>query len=165
MAGPNVPITPGNGGLIVAADDVTDPSLGGISTQVQYIKLMDGTIGSFNKATVDSGGHLLVTGTLGNFTGNISAAPYVYTPLGYTQITNVSAAVGISPPGNATVAILSAEGYDLRYRDDGVNPTATIGMPLYVGSPLTYQGNLSAIKVIQTAGSSGQATLNVSFSK
>ena len=89
--------------------------------------------------------------------------PYRFTPLGYTQITNLSAAVGLGTiPAGATIAFVSIEGGECRYRDDGTAPTATIGMPIYAGQALQYSGTLSAIQLIQTQAT---ATANISFYK
>lgn len=52
-------VTTGSTGIIIAADNVTDGTLGS-SVLVQYVKLMDGTIDGTNKVTVTSGGNLSV---------------------------------------------------------------------------------------------------------
>lgn len=87
------------------------------------------------------------------------------TPLGYQQITTVSAATALTVPTGAKEAIITVEGQAVRYRDDGTDPTATVGMPLAVtgtGQPLDYTGTLSAIKFIeQTSG----AKLNILYYK
>lgn len=49
----NVQITPGSG-VTIGADSVVDVTLG--SAQIQYIKIMDGTIGGTNKVAVTSNG-------------------------------------------------------------------------------------------------------------
>jgi len=72
-----------------------------------------------------------------------------YSALGYQQITSLGSAVGLTPPAGAVYAVLQAEGQVVRYRDDGTNPTATVGMMLYPGAAFTYNGTLSAIKFIQ----------------
>jgi len=54
----NVVITPGTGAT-VAADEVTDGTLG--SCKVQFIKVMDGTLDSTNKMTINSSGAVSVT--------------------------------------------------------------------------------------------------------
>jgi hypothetical protein len=48
----------------------------------------------------------------------------------------------------------------VRWRDDGTAPTASVGMPLAVGVPLQYDGDLTNIKFIETAAS---AKLNISY--
>lgn len=92
----------------------------------------------------------------------------VTTNMGYQQITSLSAATGLtvppcSPNGlnqKPTFALIVAEGQNVRWRDDGTAPTATVGMPLVVGVPLQYDGSLDKIQFIeQVAG----AKLNISY--
>lgn len=88
--------------------------------------------------------------------------------LGYQQITSLGSAVGLTVPQATTgglaakpsIAIIVAETAAVRWRDDGVAPTATVGMPLAVGTTLQYDGDITAIQFIeQTAG----AKLNISY--
>ncbi|MES2167967.1 MAG: hypothetical protein V4458_13200 [Pseudomonadota bacterium] len=81
-------------------------------------------------------------------------------PLGYEQITGLSAAKGLTVPAGATFAIITADTQDVRYRDDGAAPTASIGMPLVKGAIFQYSGTLSKIKFIEQSAS---AVLNVSY--
>ena len=82
-------------------------------------------------------------------------------PLGYIQVTNLAAAVGLGTiPAGARVALLYSEGAALRWRDDGTNPTASVGMPLDVSTPLRYSGDLSKIKLIAQTGA---PVLNIAF--
>jgi hypothetical protein len=83
--------------------------------------------------------------------------------LGYQQILAAAVDVGsllTVPPGTSLVTIVP-EGQAVRYRDDGVAPTASVGMPLAVGSFLRYDAqNLQQLKFIsQVAG----AILNVTY--
>lgn len=92
-------------------------------------------------------------------------APPRLTPLGYCQLTGMSASTALSTcagglPATATVAQLCADTQAVRYRDDGTAPTASIGMPIAAGACLAYSGSLSAIRFIQ---STSGAILNVSF--
>jgi hypothetical protein len=80
--------------------------------------------------------------------------------LGYQQITSLSASTALTAPAGATMALIVAETQPVRWRDDGAAPTASIGMPLAVGSTLNYDGDLKNIRFIQQAAS---ATLNVSY--
>jgi hypothetical protein len=57
----NVPITAGSG-TVIAADEVIDPTLG--TVKVQFMKLMDGTLDSTNKLTIDSSGRAAVAAAL-----------------------------------------------------------------------------------------------------
>jgi len=78
-------------------------------------------------------------------------------PLGYQQITNLSAAVGLTIPPGTKLILVQAEGQPVRWRDDGVLPTAAIGYPLTVGSELRYTGwgkahpNLKVIEQVSGA--------------
>lgn len=88
--------------------------------------------------------------------------------IGYQQITSLSAAANLTVPttdksGNKqqpTFALIIAESKDVRWRDDGTAPTASVGMPLAVGVPLQYDGDLTNIKFIETAAS---AKINISY--
>lgn len=82
-------------------------------------------------------------------------------PRGFSQITSLSAAAGLgSVPARSTVAIVECESQQVRWRDDGTNPTTTVGHVMSPGDVLTYDGDLSAIKFIEVTAS---AKLNVSF--
>lgn len=84
----------------------------------------------------------------------------ILAPVGYQQITSLSAAAALTVPETAKIAIIIAESKSVRWRDDGTNPTATVGMPLAVDAPLVFNGNLSALRFIETSAS---AKLNVSY--
>jgi hypothetical protein len=81
-------------------------------------------------------------------------------PLGYQQITSLSAATALTVPAGAMVALISCAAQPVRWRDDGTNPTAGVGYPLAVGAELEYTGLLTAIKFIETAAS---ATIDVAY--
>lgn len=81
-------------------------------------------------------------------------------PKGYQQITSLAAATALTPPAGSRVATITAETQDVRWRDDGTNPTATVGMLLPKGTVFQYSGNLAAIKFIETTAS---ASLSVSY--
>lgn len=75
-------------------------------------------------------------------------------PAGCSQITSLSSAVGLGTlPDGAKLVLVQAEADDLRWRDDGVNPTSGVGMLLADGETLVYNGNLRAFKIIETSGS------------
>lgn len=82
------------------------------------------------------------------------------TPLGYTQYTSLSSATPLTLPTGATFCIVAPETQAVRYRTDGVAPTASVGMEIKVGSPITVNGAavLAAIQFIQETAS---AKLNV----
>ena len=58
------------------------------------------------------------------------------------------------------MAIIIAESANVRYRDDGVAPTANVGMPLAAGVALTFDGDLAKIRFIEQTAS---AKLNVLY--
>lgn len=80
--------------------------------------------------------------------------------LGYQQITSLSTAAALTVPAQATLAIITPESQAVRWRDDGVNPTASVGMPVSIATVLSYDGDLSRIRFIEQAAS---AKLNVSY--
>lgn len=80
--------------------------------------------------------------------------------LGYQQITSLSSATGLTPPQGATLALIVPETQNVRWRDDGTNPTASVGMPIFVGASLSYDGDFNKIKFIEESAS---AKINVSF--
>lgn len=82
-------------------------------------------------------------------------------PVGFEQIAVLTAATGLTPPGNARMALIQAEAQTVRWRDDATDPTATVGMQLAAAAaPLKYVGNLNAIKFIEAAIG---GILNVSY--
>lgn len=97
-------------------------------------------------------------------TMNIKA---VTTCFGYEQIT-VNTAKNLTVPTNApdglnarpVFALIVAEVAGVRWRDDNTVPTASVGMPLAVGVPLQYDGDLTKIRFIQQ---SAGAIINVSY--
>lgn len=82
------------------------------------------------------------------------------TCLGYQQITSLSSSTALTVPAGATLALIVPETQNVRWRDDGVAPTATVGMLVPANSSMSYDGDLKAIRFI--AATSG-AILNVSY--
>jgi hypothetical protein len=67
-------------------------------------------------------------------------------------------------PSNVAGALLQAEGANVRWRDDGTNPTETEGMLLVAGDkPTPYIGSQSDLARIKVTGAAAGAILNVSF--
>ena len=96
----------------------------------------------------------------------MSYFPFNARPLGSQVALSVtsSAAVALTVPPDAEFAVISIETQAVRFRDDGVDPTASDGvlLPVTSSSPWVYVGTygLSRIKFI---AQSGTAVLNVSF--
>lgn len=85
---------------------------------------------------------------------------YTTVCLGYQQITSLSSSTALTVPSGATRAIIISESQSVRWRDDGTDPTASIGMLLPVLVTLSYDGDLTKIRFIQQTAS---AILNVSY--
>lgn len=85
---------------------------------------------------------------------------YVYTPLGYQQITPVTTTSTLTVPLGSRVVEICVETNIVRYRDDGIAPTATVGMPIAAGTCFQYSGALTAI-LFQQATS--PAVIDVSY--
>lgn len=78
-------------------------------------------------------------------------APFQGMPLGYQQISaaTLQSATLLTVPAGSTYAVITPEGGNVRWRDDGVAPTATVGMPLLVGEHLVYaSAGLAALDFI-----------------
>lgn len=88
--------------------------------------------------------------------------------IGYQQITSLSSATNLTVPmldptglnQRPTIALITPESQGVRWRDDNVAPTATVGMPLAAGVTLQYDGDLTKIKFIEQTGG---AKLNISY--
>jgi hypothetical protein len=105
--------------------------------------------------------------TVGTIVGEDGGAPAVrsasYTPMGYQQLSNATLAVStpLTVPAGATVAIIQNNGTQpARFRDDGVAPTATTGQRIAAGEFYTYDGNLSAMRLIREADG---VTLDIAY--
>lgn len=82
---------------------------------------------------------------------------------GFVQQTGFSAATGLANiPAKSQFAVIQCESKDVRWRDDGTDPTTTVGMVLTAGSTLIYTANFSNIKFIEVASG---AKLNISYYK
>ncbi|MEZ2417660.1 hypothetical protein [Luteibacter sp. RCC_6_2] len=84
------------------------------------------------------------------------------TPLGYQRVSiGTGAPSGLTPPVGARLATIQAEGANIRYRDFGGAPTASIGMRLLSTSTTQeYVGTLSAVQFIAEGAG---AFLNIAY--
>jgi hypothetical protein len=92
--------------------------------------------------------------------GQLKMVDGALAPKGYQQITSLSTAQSLTVPAGAVYALLQAEAKDLRWQDDGTNPTSSVGMLLVVGTDFWYSGNLAVIRFIE---STPNGKLNVSY--
>ncbi len=92
----------------------------------------------------------------------VHAEPVIaYRSLGYQQMTTLTAAAVLpSIPAGAEEAFIVCTGQTVYWRDDGIAPTATVGMPLTVNQPFPYTGSLPRMQIIQTAPT---AVCNVTY--
>jgi hypothetical protein len=93
-------------------------------------------------------------------------------PRGFQQITSISAATGLTVPVVSNIyvgyAVIQCEyvsggsgGVSVaRWRDDGTNPTSSVGMQLSIGQEMDYSGDLTTLKFID---GSGVSILNISY--
>lgn len=88
--------------------------------------------------------------------------PYTGQPLGYQQITSLSAAATLTIPTGAATAVVTPESQDVRWRDDGTAPTASVGMPITAGQPYTFP-TATVLSALQFIEQSASAKLNVSY--
>lgn len=85
----------------------------------------------------------------------------IWKPVGYQQISGAAAATALTVPEGATRALIDVEDNSVRWRDDGTNPTTTVGMLIAAADPLLdYRGDLSAFKVIELAVA---AEINIAY--
>lgn len=80
--------------------------------------------------------------------------------LGYQQMTSLGSATAPTVPTGTSWAVLVAEAQIVRWRDDGSDPSATVGMTLAVGVPYEFTGNLARLKFIEATAS---AKLNITY--
>lgn len=80
-------------------------------------------------------------------------------PTGFQQITDLSSVRGLNSQGGR-IALIQAVSKSVRWRDDGTNPTDTVGMLLEAGRDFWYTGNVTKIRLIEV---SNGAELNISF--
>jgi hypothetical protein len=89
-------------------------------------------------------------------------------PLGYAQGTSLSTVKKLSEfstpiPAGAHMAVIQVTTQNVRYRDDGGQPTASVGMQIAAGDSIVYNvDDLTRIRFIEEAAS---AVINVSYYK
>lgn len=92
--------------------------------------------------------------------------------LGYCQL-SVTTAVSISTcsggiPAGAFYAFIVPETNAIRIRDDGTNPTTTVGMPVSAGVPYyatATAASTAPLSSVAIISQSGTATVNITFYK
>jgi len=91
--------------------------------------------------------------------------------MGYQQIVGAAASTALTIPRIDPVtglqampvqAVIICDGAGIRWRDDNTAPTASVGMPISVGTVFVYDGDLTRLRIIQQ---SATATINVAYYK
>lgn len=81
--------------------------------------------------------------------------------LGYQQITSLSSATALTVPAGTKLVLVTPQTQAVRWRDDGTDPTASVGYPLAVGAELQYSAaQFSRLKFIEQTAS---AAINVCY--
>jgi hypothetical protein len=99
----------------------------------------------------------------------VFAQPIIDGPLplckGYQQLdsTALAAPVGLTVPLGTTVAIIQATTAPVRWRADGVDPTAAVGMLIADGGEILYSASEEALAALRFIRTSAGAILNVSY--
>jgi len=79
--------------------------------------------------------------------GVVSMRPLVEVPAGYEQLTVSSTAIPFaSIPDKAGKVVISVEDDSIRYRDDGTDPTTTVGMVAYPGTVIILNSKQAITK-------------------
>jgi hypothetical protein len=101
----------------------------------------------------------------------VKSGPYV--PLGYCQITSLASAVALvtascstgAVPNGAVLAEICVETAGVRYRDDGISPTASLGMPVIPTSttPVCYAYAIIPMTAVKFIAISGSPVIDVLF--
>jgi hypothetical protein len=86
-------------------------------------------------------------------------------PMGFQQLAagDLAAATSLTVPPGAHLAEMSIEGGSVRWRDDTVAPTASVGVLFASTQPIPTMTYSAALNNIQFIASSGSPILNVSF--
>jgi hypothetical protein len=84
-------------------------------------------------------------------------------PMGFAEVAALSAGTAAAlpaVPGGTRLVLLNTEVQAIRWRDDGVDPTTTSGMPLPIGEYFIYSGNPATFKMISQVAS---AKVSISY--
>lgn len=96
----------------------------------------------------------------------VIAADRPLEPLGFQRIATITTTVvNLTVPNGASYAYIQADGGALRWRDDGTQPTATVGHLLAADDDLWYVADLNKIQFIRNTGEAATTNLHISFYK
>lgn len=84
-------------------------------------------------------------------------------PVGYQKLTVSSTAVGLTVPAGASRALLVVEAQPIRYRDDGTDPTADIGMLAVANTRFEIESRSSLLAFKAIKDDATDAVLSISY--
>ena len=80
-------------------------------------------------------------------------------PVGFRPLTDLSSATSIPLVSGASLVLIQAESQNLRFRDDGIAPTTSVGFQIFAGDTLWYNAaDLTDGQLIEESAS-GKANL------
>ncbi len=80
-------------------------------------------------------------------------------PVGYRQLASLGSATSIPTVSGAELVMIQAEGQNLRFRDDKIAPTTSVGFQIFAGDSLWYNAaDLTDGQLIEESAS-GKANL------
>lgn len=88
---------------------------------------------------------------------------YQDNPVGYEQKTVSDSAVGFaSIPPNSNKAIVVVESANIRYREDGTDPTSSVGTKAFQNTTIILEGRnrMSAFRAIRTDSTDAKLSVN-----
>ena len=82
--------------------------------------------------------------------------------LGFQQITSLATSTGLTIPAGTSAVVWKSTGQNIRWRDDGTDPTGSIGfLHITTAEPFVYDfSSFSRLRFIETAAS---AVLNICY--
>lgn len=85
--------------------------------------------------------------------------------LGFKRVATITSTVVALPdiPSNAAYAYIQADGGDLRWRDDGTDPTSTVGHYLAANDDLWYVVDRLPIRFIRDTDEAETTNLHVTY--
>lgn len=93
----------------------------------------------------------------------VSTLPLYDSPVGFEQLA-INGATGLaSIPAAANKAVIVVDDASLRYRDDGENPTADIGIKMFKGGTIVLNSRKSILQFKAIKVGTNNSELNVSY--
>lgn len=86
-------------------------------------------------------------------------------PNGFETIAGAAASTALTVPTGSTKALISVEDQDVRYRDDGIAPTSSVGILLQAGREKFYEGGVAGLAAFRLIELSASTEVNVLYYK